>query len=108
MPTNLYGPGDNYHLENSHVMPALIRKFYEAKTKNLPEVICWGSGSPKREFLYVNDLAEAAIFVLEKISMKNKLLTDKNSQNDMIINIGTGVDISIKKLAEKNSFRIKL
>ena len=101
MPTNLYGPGDNYHLENSHVMPALIRKFYEAKTKNLPEVICWGSGSPKREFLYVNDLAEACIFVLEKISVKNKLLKEENYQDDMLINIGTGVDISIKKLAEK-------
>ena len=100
MPTNLYGPGDNYHLENSHVMPALIRKFYEAKAKNSSEVICWGTGSPKREFLYVNDLAEASIFVLEKISVKNKLFKNENSNNDILINIGTGVDISIKELAE--------
>tara|TARA_B100001057_G_scaffold425533_1_gene449040 strand:+ start:1905 stop:2846 length:942 start_codon:yes stop_codon:yes gene_type:complete len=100
MPTNLYGPGDNYNLENSHVMPALIRKFYEAKTKNLSQVICWGTGSPKREFLYVNDLAEASIFVLEKISVKNNLLNNENFQNDMLLNVGTGIDISIKKLAE--------
>lgn len=100
MPTNLYGPGDNYNLENSHVMPALIRKFYEAKTKNLSEVLCWGTGSPKREFLYVNDLAEASIFVLEKISVKHNLLKNENFQNDMLLNVGTGVDISIKKLAE--------
>ena len=68
MPTNLYGPGDNYNLRNSHVMPALIRKFYDAKINNQSEVTCWGTGSPRREFLYVDDLAEACIFILENIS----------------------------------------
>ena len=100
MPTNLYGPGDNYNLDNSHVMPALIRKFYDAKFNNKSEVTCWGSGAPKREFLYVDDLAESAIFILENIS------SDSNPNNrfplnlDSLINVGTGSDISIKDLAE--------
>ncbi len=103
MPTNLYGPGDNYHKENSHVMPALIRKFYEAKKNNLKEVICWGTGSPKREFLYVDDLAEACIFVLENLANNNNNKSNENntgSNSDNLINIGTGKDISIKNLAE--------
>ena len=100
MPTNLYGPGDNYNLKSSHVMPALIRKFYEAKLKNKSEVICWGSGTPKREFLYVDDLAEAAIFILENISSES-VPNNKFSLNlDSLINVGTGFDISIKNLAE--------
>ena len=100
MPTNLYGPGDNYNLKSSHVMPALIRKFYEAKLKNKSEVICWGSGAPKREFLYVDDLAEAAIFILENISSES-VPNNKFSLNlDSLINVGTGLDISIKNLAE--------
>ena len=100
MPTNLYGPGDNYNLKSSHVMPALIRKFYEAKLKNKSEVICWGSGAPKREFLYVDDLAEAAIFILENISSES-VPNNKFSLNlDSLINVGTGFDISIKNLAE--------
>ena len=100
MPTNLYGPGDNYHLNNSHVMPALISKFYKAKINSEKEVICWGTGSPKREFLYVDDLADAIVFVLENISSKNKLINDGGLSIDGILNIGTGLDISIKKLAK--------
>lgn len=99
MPTNLYGPGDNYNLENSHVMPALIKKFHDAKTNNKSEVICWGTGSPKREFLYVDDLAEASLFILENIPSDNKI--DNNHLNvDNLINVGTGIDVSIKNLAE--------
>ena len=72
MPTNLYGKGDNYHPENSHVLPALINKFYNAKIKDSKKVVCWGSGTPKREFLFVDDLAEASVFILENISIKNE------------------------------------
>ncbi len=88
MPTNLYGPGDNYHLQNSHVMPALIRKFHEAKLAGKTEVVAWGTGSPKREFLHVDDLAEACVFLLR---MENP---------PDLINIGTGTDITIKELTE--------
>ena len=88
MPTNLYGPGDNFDLKNSHVMPALIRKMHEAKESNSPTVEIWGTGTPKREFLYVEDLADACIHLM-------------NSYNDSeIINIGVGEDLSIKELAE--------
>ena len=100
MPTNLYGPGDNYHTNNSHVMPALIKRFHNAKMQNKKEVICWGSGSPKREFLYVNDLAEASIFVLEKISIINKSFNNEVNSKDGVLNIGTGREISIKELTE--------
>ena len=100
MPTNLYGPGDNYNLQNSHVMPALIRKFYDAKINNQSEVTCWGTGSPKREFLYVDDLAEACIFILENISSEIYQKGNDIHNFDSLINIGTGEDISIKKLAE--------
>ena len=100
MPTNLYGPGDNYNLNSSHVMPALIRKFYEAKLKNKSEVICWGSGAPKREFLYVDDLAEAAIFILENICSESNPNNKFSLNLDSLINVGTGLDISIKNLAE--------
>lgn len=88
MPTNLYGPNDNFDLENSHVLPALIRKFHEAKEHNMPDVVLWGDGSAKREFLYVDDLADASIFLMN------------NYKDSEIINIGTGVGISIKDLAE--------
>lgn len=88
MPTNLYGQGDNYHLENSHVMPALIRKFHEAKNAGNPEVEIWGSGKPMREFLYVDDLAEACLFLM------------LNYNDSEIVNIGTGEDISIKDLSQ--------
>ncbi len=100
MPTNLYGPGDNYNIEDSHVMPALIRRFYDAKKTNKSEIICWGTGSPKREFLFVDDLAEACIFILENISSTNALIDNQSIYSDQLINIGTGSDISIKKLAE--------
>ena len=100
MPTNLYGQGDNYNIHNSHVMPALIRKFYNAKVNEESEVICWGTGAPKREFLYVDDLADACIFVLENINTKEQLNNRMISELDGILNIGTGIDISIKNLAE--------
>ncbi len=100
MPTNLYGPGDNYHSTNSHVMPALIKKFYEAKINNKSYVTCWGTGSPKREFLHVDDIAEAVIFVLEKVSSDNKNLFEEDFRYSGIINIGIGQDISIKELSK--------
>ena len=88
MPTNLYGPNDNFDLETSHVLPALIRKFHEAKINNDPEVIIWGTGSPRREFLYIDDLADACLFLMQ------------NYNEPEIINVGTGEDITIKELAE--------
>ncbi|MDA9940628.1 GDP-L-fucose synthase [Planktomarina temperata] len=97
MPTNLYGPGDNYHPENSHVVPALIRRFHEAKINNLEEVVVWGSGIPKREFLYVDDMAEASLFVHNFDQM-----TYLENTKPMLshINVGTGIDVTIKELAE--------
>ena len=88
MPTNLYGPNDNYDLNNSHVLPAMIRKFHEAKAAGAPTVTVWGSGTPMREFLHANDLAEACIFLME------------NYSEPELVNIGTGVDVTIKELAE--------
>ena len=102
MPTNLYGPNDNYHIFNSHVLPSLIRKFSVAKRDNLSSVTCWGSGSVFREFLHVDDLAEAAIFCLE-----NWFPNDIDSPKDIngnplyLLNVGTGKEISIKELAKK-------
>ena len=96
MPTNLYGPGDNYHPENSHVIPALIRRFHEAKVANAPEVVIWGTGTPKREFLYVDDMAAASIFVMDL----DKSIYDQNTdpmQNH--INVGFGSDVTINELA---------
>jgi len=87
MPTNLYGPNDNYHPENSHVLPAIIRRFHEAKVSNAPEVVIWGTGNPKREFMFSEDLADACIFLMNNYS-----------GND-IVNIGTGIEVSIKELA---------
>lgn len=87
MPTNLYGYNDNYHPQNSHVLPALIRRFHEAKVSGAPEVIIWGSGSPLREFLFADDLAEACLFLME------------NYHEPELINIGTGSDLSIRDLA---------
>ncbi|MEB3362330.1 MAG: GDP-L-fucose synthase [Synechococcaceae cyanobacterium] len=92
MPTNLYGPGDNYHLQNSHVLPALIRRFDQAAQQGAPEVVCWGSGTPRREFLHVDDLADAAVFCLENWQPKPDEL--------QFLNVGTGVDLPIKELAE--------
>ncbi len=97
MPTNLYGPGDNYDLNNSHVIPALIRKFHDGKTKNKQKVIIWGTGKPKREFLFVDDLAKACLLVLQLSKRKySSLLSEKLSH----INIGYGEDISIRKLSK--------
>lgn len=87
-PTNLYGPGDNFDLQNSHVMPALIRKFHEAKSSGAKEVTVWGTGTPRREFLHVDDLAEALLFLMDKYD------------GEEIVNIGTGEDVTIRELAE--------
>jgi GDP-L-fucose synthase len=88
MPTNLYGPNDNYDLNNSHVLPALIRKFHEARFNNEPEVMVWGTGSPRREFLHADDMADACVYLM------------KNYNEPGLVNIGVGEDISIKELAE--------
>ena len=100
MPTNLYGPGDNYHPLNSHVLPALIRKFYIAKKENKNKVECWGTGNALREFLHVDDLGSACVFVLEnwKISLESNL-NNGNNEIKNYVNVGTGKDISIKNLA---------
>ena len=97
MPTNLYGPGDNYHPENSHVIPALIRRFHEAKVNNFPEVVIWGTGTPRREFLYVDDMAAASVFVME-LDKKNYDKYTEPMQSH--INVGSGSDITIAELAE--------
>jgi GDP-L-fucose synthase len=88
MPTNLYGPGDNFDLQNSHVLPALLRKFHEAASNGQREVTIWGSGAPRREFLHVDDLADAAVFLM------------KNYDSEEIVNVGTGCDLTIRELAE--------
>ena len=97
MPTNLYGPGDNYHREDSHVVPALIRRFHEAKENNLDEVVVWGSGSPMREFLYVDDMAEASLFVN---SLDPQTYRENTQPMLSHINIGTGTEVTIEKLAQ--------
>ena len=99
MPANLYGPGDNYNQQNSHVLPAMLKRFYDAKIRRLDEIACWGSGAPRREFLYVDDLAEACIFILENVSSDNKILYGKNNDFNGTLNVGVGVDISIRELA---------
>ena len=88
MPTNLYGPNDNYHPTHSHVLPALIRRFHEAKEAGLPEVTCWGTGTPLREFLYVDDLADACVFLMNHYS------------GNETVNVGTGKELTIKELTE--------
>jgi len=88
MPTNLYGYGDNYHPENSHVLPALLRRFHEAKAENRPEVVIWGTGKPLREFMFADDLAEACVFLME------------NYEDPELINVGTGEEVSILELAK--------
>lgn len=97
MPTNLYGPGDNYHPENSHVIPALIRRFHEAKENNAPEVVIWGTGTPMREFLYVDDMAAASVFVMELDQQTYDLHTQPMESH---INVGFGSDVTIKELAQ--------
>ncbi|WP_391482911.1 GDP-L-fucose synthase family protein [Nereida sp. NH-UV-3] len=96
MPTNLYGPGDNFHPEHSHVMPALMRRFHEAVQNNLDEVVIWGSGKPRREFLHVDDMAEASLFVLGLDAETYRANTEPMLSH---INVGTGQDISIAELA---------
>jgi GDP-L-fucose synthase len=97
MPTNLYGPGDNYHPENSHVIPALIRRFHEAKVSNAPSVAIWGTGTPKREFLYVDDMAAACLHVMNL----PKAIYDQHTQPMLShINVGSGYDFTIRNVAE--------
>jgi GDP-L-fucose synthase len=97
MPTNLYGPGDNYDLNNSHVLPALIRKMHEAKMSGAPEVVLWGSGLPRREFLYVDDLANALVFLAaQNLKIFSGLI---DYSHPPLINVGTGLDITINELA---------
>lgn len=104
MPSNLYGPGDNYHPNNSHVLAAFIRRFFEANIHEHKEVICWGTGNPYREFLHVNDLAEACIFALEKWNPESEESPKSdNGQPLYYLNVGTGVDLTIKELAKKIS-----
>jgi GDP-L-fucose synthase len=88
MPTNLYGPGDNFDLNGSHVLPALIRRFHDAKLRNDPSIVVWGTGTPRREFLHVDDLANAVIFLL------------KSYDDESIVNVGWGEDVTIRELAE--------
>jgi GDP-L-fucose synthase len=97
MPTNLYGPGDNYHPENSHVIPALIRRFHEAKIANVPEVVIWGTGTPRREFLYVDDMAAASIFVM---GLDKKTYDQHTEPMQSYINVGFGSDVTIAELAK--------
>lgn len=105
MPTNLYGPGDNYHRENSHVIPALIRKFHEAKVANAKAVVVWGTGTPKREFLYSEDMAEACVFLSNlPADIYDSLLGSDETKSGKfeppLVNVGVGEDVSIRKLAE--------
>jgi len=97
MPTNLYGPGDNYHSENSHVIPALIRRFHEAKTSNTPKVVIWGTGTPKREFLYVDDMAAASVFVM---LLEKAVYNSKTEPMQGHINVGFGSDVTIAELSK--------
>ena len=99
MPTNLYGPGDNFHPENSHVLPALIRRFHEAQVQGLPEVAVWGTGTPMRELLYVDDMADGSIFLMEQPeeAIAPELLS---YPRPCFVNLGTGIDVTIRELAE--------
>jgi GDP-L-fucose synthase len=99
MPTNLYGPADNFHPENSHVLPALMRRFHEAKCERQPEVVVWGTGAPMREFLYVDDMADGCVFVME---MDDQALSDEllSYPKPCFVNLGAGMDVTIHELAE--------
>lgn len=96
MPTNLYGPGDNYHPENSHVIPALIMRFHEAKVTNAPEVVIWGTGAPRREFLFVDDMAEASVFLMQ---LDKTTYDSQTAPMQSHINVGYGDDVTINELA---------
>jgi GDP-L-fucose synthase len=97
MPTNLYGPGDNYHPENSHVIPALIYRFHKAKINNLKNVTIWGTGTPKREFLYVDDMARASIYLM---NLDKNIYSEQTSSMCSHVNVGSGRDLAIKERAE--------
>ena len=97
MPTNLYGPGDNYHPENSHVIPALIRRFHEAKVSGTPQVVIWGSGKPYREFLYVDDMAKASVYVMELAKEQYDQVTEPMQSH---LNVGFGSDVTVAQLAQ--------
>lgn len=97
MPTNLYGPGDNFHPENSHVLPALLRRFHEAVVSDRNEVVIWGTGEPRREFLHVDDMAEASLFVM---SLDEKTYLGNTQPMQSHVNVGTGEDVSIAELAQ--------
>ena len=102
MPTNLYGPGDNYHPTQSHVLPSFIRRFTEAVFNQDDTIQCWGSGSPKREFLHVDDLGDATVFALENFDPNSSdLLLDEDGEIINYLNVGTGIDLTIKELSEK-------
>ena len=102
MPTNLYGPGDNYHPNDSHVLPAMIRRFYEAKLGDAESVSCWGTGNPLREFLHADDLGEACVFALERWSALSVDAPKDNKGNKLaFLNVGTGIDLSIRELAKE-------
>ena len=104
MPTNLYGPGDNYHPQNSHVMASFIRRFCEASINSLPSVTCWGTGKPLREFLHVDDLGDAVVYALENWDPSSKNAPKDSYDNNLtILNVGTGKEIEIKELANKIS-----
>jgi GDP-L-fucose synthase len=96
MPTNLYGPGDNYHPQNSHVIPALIRRFHEARIREAEEVVIWGSGSPRRDFLHVDDLAQASLYVME---LDKKIYLAHTAPTQSHINVGCGSDLTIAEVA---------
>ncbi|MDO8652933.1 MAG: GDP-L-fucose synthase [Undibacterium sp.] len=97
MPTNLYGPGDNFHPENSHVIPALIRRFHEAKVSNAQEVVIWGTGTPRREFLYVDDMATASVFVMQ---LPTDVYQEHTQPIQSHINVGSGSEVTIAELAQ--------
>lgn len=99
MPTNLYGPGDNFHPENSHVLPALIRRFHEAKRQDAPQVVVWGSGTPRRELLYVDDMAAGCVFLME---LPDERIVPEllNYPKPCFVNLGTGEDVTVRELAE--------
>jgi GDP-L-fucose synthase len=99
MPTNLYGPGDNYHPETSHVLPALIRRFHEARELGHNRTVCWGSGAPLREFLYSEDLAEACVFLLENVDYDDLAFEDSTGTVHSHINVGSGEEVTIRELA---------
>lgn len=96
MPTNLYGPNDNFDLKNSHVIPALIRKFHEAKLNSAPAATIWGTGAPRREFMHVDDMADGCVFLMNNFN----LTKEQNERGEMFVNLGVGNDISIRELAE--------